>query len=125
MAKRMLQNTKSFERNPVVRFSQMAGSTFKGRLIGSSETKFGLAFKFAVIEGDAPIQIKDGKDQPYHDVEVAVGDPVNVLTSKDGQLETFLKQVQVGEVAEIKFLGKVLNPKTGRQFNNFQVGIDE
>lgn len=123
MAKRLIAG-RAFTKTPVVRLTQVDGSTFTGKMIGSHETKFGLGFTMAVIEGSAPIQTSN-EDKTWSDVDVAVGDSVTVLTSKDGQLETKLKQVKIGEVAEIIFKGKELNPKTGRRFNNFEVSVIE
>jgi len=126
MTKRLITGRTSgmFIKSPVVRFAQVDGSTFTGKMISSRETKFGLGFEMGVISGTAPIQISN-EDKIWSDVDVAVGDTVTVLTSKDGQLETKLKQVKIGETAEIIFKGKVLNPKSGRRFNDFEVSVIE
>ena len=121
MARREVRG-RAFVKSPVVRLTQVDGSTFTGKLLGSRETKFGLGFEMAVISGTAPIQISN-EDKTWSDVDVAVGDSVSVLTSKDGQLETKLKQVKLGDTVEIIFKGKTLNPKTGRQFNDFEVYV--
>lgn len=123
MEKRII-TTRSFVKTPVVRLTEVDESTFIGKMVGSRETKYGLAFDMTVVEGDAPINIKDDSGN-WVDVDVSAGDKVNVLTSAGGQLEQKLKLVDVGETAEIIFNGKVLNPKSGRQFNDFTVSVLE
>jgi len=121
MAKRLIGG-RAFVKTPVVRLTQVDGSTFIGKMGSSRETKFGLAFEMSVIEGTAPIQVSN-ENKTWSDVDVAVGDTVTVLTSKDGQLESKLKQVKPGENVEIMFKGKTLNAKTGRRFNDFEVSV--
>lgn len=127
MTRRAIEG-RTFEKTPAVRITKVEGSKFTGKLLGSRETKFGLSFKLSVIDGDAPIQINaanKGEKANWVDVDVAVGDPVELLTSKDGQLETKLKQIKVGETVEVTYKGKVLNQKTGRQFGDFDVFVIE
>ena len=122
MARRVITG-RLFEKTPVVRLTQVDGSTFTGKMVGNRETKFGLAFQMAVIDGTAPIQVRSDDKESWLDIDVSQGSTVSVLTSKDGQLEQKLKQVKVGETAEIVFKGKVLNSKSGRSFNNFEVSV--
>lgn len=121
MGKRVIGG-RAFVKTPVVRLTEVDGSSFIGKMISSRETKYGLAFEMAVVEGTAPIKISND-DKTWSEATVAVGDSVAVLSSKDGQLETKLKQVKTGETAEIIFKGKTLNPKTGRRFNDFEVSV--
>src|SRR3990172_4867048 len=110
---------RKFTKTPTVRLTQLNDSTFVGTLLGSRETKFGLAFQFAVLDGTAPIQIRTEDGTGWVDVDVKQGDKVDVLTSEKGQLETKLNQVKPGETAEIIYKGRDLNPKTGRNYNDF------
>ncbi len=107
---------------PAVRLQDKDGSKFVGKLVGSKTSKFGLEFTFAVVGGDANTAIRENKQ--WKEVEVKIGENVTVLTSKDGQLESKLSEVKDGQTATIVFLGKKLNPKSGRYYNDFQVFVD-
>ena len=123
MGKRVIM-TGSFVKTPVVRLTEVPECTFIGKMVGSRETKYGLAFDMTVVDGDAPIKVRDDAGE-WTNVDVSAGDKVNVLSSSGGQLEQKLKQVKPGDTAEIVFNGKVLNPKSGRQFNDFTVSVIE
>jgi len=123
MSKRILES-KGGKFPPMVKLQDKEGSKFVGKLIGSRKGTFGLEFSFNIIDGDAPICTKT-KGEPWKEVSVNPNDVVVVSTSVDSQLERNLKQAIIGEVVEIVFHGKVLNPKSGRSYNNYTVAILE
>lgn len=119
--KRELKHT-AMEGTPTVRFGDKPGCKFVGHIGDSNDTKFGKAYSFTILDGDAPIKRKD-EAGTLHDVDVKVGDKVTVFAS--GQLLDKLSMAEPGEKIEIEYLGRKLNPKSGRSFNNWVVNVIE
>ena len=122
MAKRELGG-KRLSNVPVVMFKEKPGCKFVGLIKNNAPTKYGLVFNFEILDGDAPIKQKDPNTDQFVDTPVKVGDLVAVFAS--GQLKEKLVMAQPNEKIEIEFVGKKLNPKSGRYFNDFIVHVIE
>lgn len=110
----------NFSSTPVVRLADKQGCKFVGIIKDNSASKFGLIFKFNILDGDAPIKNKDASGNLV-DVSVKPNDEVIVFAS--GQLKDKLLMAQVGEKIEIEYKGKKVNPKSGRAFNDYSVAV--
>lgn len=119
MARREL-NSGNFSSTPVVRLADKPGCKFIGLIKENSASKFGLIFKFTILDGDAPIKTKDAAGNL---VEAAVKPNDEVVVFASGQLKDKLLMAQVGEKIEIEYKGKKVNPKTGRAFNDYSVAV--
>lgn len=117
---RVLGGNAEFTKTPVVKLTQKAGTKFKGTLKASKDSKFGKIYTFTILDGDAPITLKQD-DGSVVDVDVKPGDDVAVFAS--GQLNDKLSGANIGENVEITFLDKKLNPKTGRYYNDYHAEV--
>ena len=126
MSRELVNNNKNFP--PSVKFNN-AGEKFVGFLDHVRDSgKFGQVFGFKVVEGTAFIGQPDGTKNEkghnnYKNVDVKVGDIVELSTSKGGQQEQKLLQAIVGEKIEITFIGWKTNPKTGRSYKDWKVTV--
>jgi len=107
------------ESGPTIKITDKAGAKFVGILKGKVPSRFGQRFLFNIVDTNAPITIKKGES--ITEVEVAEGDEVAVFAS--GQLQEKLDKAEVGEKVEINYLGKKLNPSSGRHYNDFKAEI--
>lgn len=110
----------NFSSTPVVRLTDKVGCKFIGIIKENSASKFGLIFKFTILDGDAPIKTKDASGNL---VEAAVKPNDDVVVFASGQLKDKLLMAQVGEKIEIEYKGKKVNPKSGRAFNDYCVAV--
>ncbi len=121
----------SFKPTPTVKLTEKVGSTFKGKLLESKDTKYGKAYIFAILDGTAAIKIATDKVEMvegeerrvYVDVDVKVGD--KVFLSPGTQLRSKLAEAKIGETIEITYLGKKLNQETGRKFGDYKAIVVE
>lgn len=119
MARRELTRG-GFSSTPVVRLADKQGCKFIGIIKENSASKFGLIFKFTILDGDAPISVKDASGNL---VEASVKPNDDVIVFASGQLKDKLLMAQVGEKIEIEYRGKKVNPKSGRAFNDYVVSV--
>lgn len=122
----------SLQKTPVVRFTKqneidVPDTWFVGLLQAKKPGKRGTIFEF-VIESAHPklsIAYSLGNKQ-YEEAKVEPGSRVTVFgtVSEKGvpnQLEDKIKQVPENTRVKIFFNGKKLNPKSGREYNDFTV----
>lgn len=120
MAKRELTGNGG-NAGPTVKITDKAGTKFVGVLKGKAPSRFGARYIFNILDTNAPITLKEGES--LKEVEVAENDEVSVFAS--GQLDEKLSKAENGEKIEINFLGKKLNPKSGRYYNDFKADVIE
>jgi hypothetical protein len=124
-------NKGNFVPTPTVKLTEKVGCTFKGKLLEEKETKFGKAYIFAILDGDAPIKVAtdkvemiEGEERKvYEDVDVKVGD--KVFLSPGTQLRSKLADAKIGETIEITYLGKKLNKESGYKFGDYKAVVIE
>lgn len=128
---RELMGKKSFDPTPTVKLTEKVGSTFKGKLLESKDTKYGKCYVFSIVDGTAPIKVATDKTEMvegeerkvYEEVDVNVGD--KVFLSPGSQLRTKLAEAQLGDTILITYNGKKLNQKTGRKFGDYTAIVVE
>lgn len=100
------------------------GSFVKGKVLEMGSTNNGnpvMSLELIDLHDKATTSISKDKGI-YEEVDVAVGDTVQVIGSTK-QLKEKLPQVQVGEVVTITFKGKKAI-KQGRSLNEYSVIVD-
>lgn len=99
------------------------GNFVKGKVVALGTTTNGNPVAtLELIDMDGSTSISKGKGV-YEEVEVAVGDQVQVVGSNK-QLKEKLPQLQVGDITTITFKGKKAL-KQGRSLNEYQVLVEE
>lgn len=99
------------------------GNFVKGKVLSLGTTTNGNpVVTLSLIDMDGSTSISKGKGV-YEEVEVAVGDAVQVVGSNK-QLKEKLPQLQVGDVTTITFKGKKAL-KQGRSLNEYQVMVED
>lgn len=122
------------EKTPSVKFTRqnvadIPGLWFIGKKIGQKAWKDNIIFEFAIEEADErlPILLATAEKGVYVEAEVGPGSKVAIWgTIKDGvpnQLADKLNQTMKDDRVKIVFKGKVLNPETGRSYNDFSVEV--
>lgn len=122
------------EKTPSVKFTRekvadIPGLWFIGKKLGQKAWKDNIIFEFAIEEADErlPILLSTEVKGVYKDAEVGPGSKVSIWgTIKDGvanQLADKLGQTIKDDRVKITFKGKVLNPDTGRSYNDFSVEV--
>lgn len=99
------------------------GNFVKGKVLALGTTTNGNpVISLALIDLDGSTSISKSKGV-YEEVEVAVGDTVQVIGSNK-QLKEKLPKLQVGDITTITFKGKKAL-KQGRSLNEYQVLVEE
>lgn len=122
------------EKTPSVKFTQqnkadVPGMWFIGKKLGQKAWKDNIIFEFAIEEADERLPILLGTETKgvYKDADVGPGSKVDIWgTIKDGvpnQLADKLNQTIKDDRVKVTFKGKVLNPETGRSYNDFSVEV--
>lgn len=99
------------------------GNYVKGKVLSLGTTNNGnpvVTISLIDLEGSTSISKSKGV---YEEVEVAVGDAVQVIGSNK-QLKEKLPQLKVGDIATITFKGKKAL-KQGRTLNEYRVEVEE
>lgn len=99
------------------------GNYVKGTVLSLGTTNNGnpvVTISLLDLEGSTSISKSKGV---YEEVEVAVGDTVQVIGSNK-QLKEKLPQLKVGDITTITFKGKKAL-KQGRSLNEYKVEVDE
>lgn len=104
------------KKTPFVRF--LTGQKFVGDFKTKATTKVGNAYRFSVVDGNADIGTKD-ENKVFHPTDVAVGEEVTVFGNT--QLDDKLSPVVPGDRITIIYNGKIRNPKSGREYNDYRV----
>lgn len=102
---------------------RVKGNYVKGKVLALGTTNNGnpvATLELIDLEGSTSISKSKGV---YEEVEVAVGDPVQVIGSNK-QLREKLPQLKVGDVTTITFKGKKAL-KQGRSLNEYRVEVEE
>lgn len=108
---------------PMVGIKDKKGSFVKGTVLAIGSTANGNpVVTLALIDLDGNTSISKSKGV-YQEVEVKVGDAVQVIGSNK-QLKEKLPQLQVGNIVSITFKGKKAL-KQGRSLNEYQVLVHD
>lgn len=123
MAIREIQDSTMTGNFPPLVGIRSRGNYVKGKVLALGTTTNGnpvATLSLIDLEGSTSISKAKGI---YEEVEVAVGDSVQVIGSNK-QLKEKLPQLKVGDLATITFLGKK-SLKGGRSLNEYKVVVEE
>ena len=99
------------------------GNYVKGKVLSLGTTNNGNpVISLSLIDLDGSTSVSKSKGV-YEEVEVAVGDTVQVIGSSK-QLKEKLPQLKVGDITTITFKGKKAL-KQGRTLNEYRVEVEE
>lgn len=120
---REIQDTQVMGDFPPMVGIRTKGNYVKGKVLSLGTTNNGNpVISLALIDLDGSTSISEAKGI-YKEVEVAVGDTVQVIGSNK-QLKEKLPQLQVGNIVSITFKGKKAL-KQGRSLNEYQVLVHD